>query len=56
MSKKLAEIRSILQEHHEEMKNAIPLIASENVTSPAVLFVEENLIPLVRARISIPWF
>ncbi len=36
MSKKLAEIRSILEEHHEMIKNAIPLIASENVTSPAV--------------------
>ncbi|MFX1394113.1 MAG: serine hydroxymethyltransferase [Promethearchaeota archaeon] len=36
MSKKLAEIRSILLEHHEELKNAIPLIASENITSPAV--------------------
>ncbi|MHA1257390.1 MAG: serine hydroxymethyltransferase, partial [Promethearchaeota archaeon] len=36
MSKKLEEIRSILLEHHEEIKNAIPLIASENVTSLAV--------------------
>ena len=36
LSKKIAEIRSILQEHHEMIKNAIPLIASENVTSPAV--------------------
>lgn len=36
MSKKIEEIRSILMEHHQEIKNAIPLIASENVTSPAV--------------------
>ena len=36
MSKKLAEIRSILEEHHMMINNAIPLIASENVTSPAV--------------------
>ena len=36
MSNKLEEIRSILLEHHEEIKNAIPLIASENVTSLAV--------------------
>ena len=36
MSKKLEEIRSILMEHHDEISNAIPLIASENVTSPAV--------------------
>ncbi|MFO7794777.1 MAG: serine hydroxymethyltransferase [Promethearchaeati archaeon] len=36
MSKKLTEIRSILQEHSNMLKNAIPLIASENVTSPAV--------------------
>ena len=36
MSKKLADIRNILLEHHEEIKNAIPLIASENITSPAV--------------------
>jgi glycine hydroxymethyltransferase len=36
LSKKLAEIRSILMEHHELFKNSIPLIASENITSPAV--------------------
>ena len=36
MSQKLDEIRSLLQEHHEMMNNAIPLIASENITSPAV--------------------
>jgi len=32
----ITKIRSILQEHHNELKNAIPLIASENITSPAV--------------------
>lgn len=36
MSNKLSEIRSILEEHHEMISKAIPLIASENVTSPAV--------------------
>jgi len=36
MSKDIEEIRSILMEHEEMFKNAIPLIASENVTSPAV--------------------
>ena len=36
MSKRLAEIRSILEKHHDMFKNAIPLIASENITSPAV--------------------
>ena len=36
MSKKLEEIRSILIEHHEDIREAIPLIASENVTSLAV--------------------
>ena len=36
MSKKIAEIRSILQAHSELFQNAIPLIASENITSPAV--------------------
>ncbi len=36
MSKKLAEIRSILEEHHAMISKAIPLIASENITSPAV--------------------
>jgi len=30
------EIRSILEKHHNYWRNAIPLIASENVTSPAV--------------------
>jgi len=34
--KKVAEIRNFLKEHHEWFKNAIPLIASENITSPAV--------------------
>ena len=36
MKDKIEEIRSILIEHHETLKNAIPLIASENITSPAV--------------------
>jgi glycine hydroxymethyltransferase len=36
LSKKLSEIRSILQEHHAMISKAIPLIASENITSPAV--------------------
>jgi glycine hydroxymethyltransferase len=36
VSKKIEEIRSILMEHHDEIQKAIPLIASENVTSPAV--------------------
>jgi glycine hydroxymethyltransferase len=36
MSKKVSEIRSILEEHHEMISKSIPLIASENVTSPAV--------------------
>ncbi|MFX1320693.1 MAG: serine hydroxymethyltransferase [Promethearchaeota archaeon] len=36
MSKKLSEIRKLLMEHHEWFKNSIPLIASENITSPAV--------------------
>ncbi len=36
MSNKLAEIRLILQEHSKMLKRSIPLIASENVTSPAV--------------------
>ena len=36
MSEKIEELRNILMEHHEEFKNAIPLIASENITSPAV--------------------
>lgn len=36
MSKKLEEIRNLLVEHHDLFKQAIPLIASENITSPAV--------------------
>lgn len=36
MKKKVAEIRDILQEHHDWFQKSIPLIASENVTSPAV--------------------
>ncbi|MFX1276868.1 MAG: serine hydroxymethyltransferase [Promethearchaeota archaeon] len=36
MNKKLETIRSILMEHHEEISKSIPLIASENITSPAV--------------------
>ncbi|MGV9197375.1 MAG: serine hydroxymethyltransferase [Promethearchaeia archaeon] len=36
MSEKISEIRSILKTHHKEIKKSIPLIASENVTSPAV--------------------
>jgi len=36
LNKKLEEIRSILMEHHEEISKSIPLIASENITSPAV--------------------
>ncbi|MFX0071435.1 MAG: serine hydroxymethyltransferase [Candidatus Hermodarchaeota archaeon] len=36
LKSKLEEIRAILQEHHEEINKSIPLIASENVTSPAV--------------------
>jgi len=36
LSKKLSEIRKLLMEHHEWFKNSIPLIASENITSPAV--------------------
>jgi len=36
VEKTLLEIREILMEHHKEINNAIPLIASENVTSPAV--------------------
>ncbi|MFX0028279.1 MAG: serine hydroxymethyltransferase [Candidatus Hermodarchaeota archaeon] len=36
MSKKVAEIREILMEHHDWFKKSIPLIASENITSPAV--------------------
>ncbi len=36
MKKKLSEIRNLLQEHHEWFQKSIPLIASENITSPAV--------------------
>jgi glycine hydroxymethyltransferase len=36
VKKKLSEIRNILLEHHEWFQKSIPLIASENVTSPAV--------------------
>ncbi|MEJ2278793.1 MAG: serine hydroxymethyltransferase [Candidatus Lokiarchaeota archaeon] len=36
MESKLNEIRGILQKHHDLFKNAIPMIASENITSPAV--------------------
>ncbi|MGQ4874824.1 MAG: serine hydroxymethyltransferase [Promethearchaeia archaeon] len=36
LSKKLEKIREILIEHHNVMQKAIPLIASENITSPAV--------------------
>jgi len=36
LSKKVHEIRKLLMEHHDWFKNSIPLIASENITSPAV--------------------
>ncbi len=36
MKKKVAEIRNLLQEHHDWFQKSIPLIASENITSPAV--------------------
>ncbi len=36
MKKKVAEIRTLLQEHHDWFQKSIPLIASENITSPAV--------------------
>jgi len=36
LKKKVAEIRNLLVEHHEWFQKAIPLIASENITSPAV--------------------
>ncbi|TES98090.1 MAG: serine hydroxymethyltransferase, partial [Promethearchaeota archaeon] len=36
MNKKVEEIRNILIEHNEFFSKAIPLIASENITSPAV--------------------
>ncbi|MBY8983637.1 MAG: serine hydroxymethyltransferase [Candidatus Lokiarchaeota archaeon] len=36
MQKKIAEIRELMIKHHEWFKESIPLIASENITSPAV--------------------
>jgi glycine hydroxymethyltransferase len=36
LKKKIEEIRNILIEHNKLFKNSIPLIASENITSPAV--------------------
>ena len=36
MTNKITEIRELLIEHHDWFKRAIPLIASENITSPAV--------------------
>ena len=36
MKKKVEEIRNILIEHNKFFNNSIPLIASENITSPAV--------------------
>jgi glycine hydroxymethyltransferase len=36
LNKKLDEIRNYLNSHHDMIQSAIPLIASENVTSPAV--------------------
>jgi glycine hydroxymethyltransferase len=36
LKKKIEEIRNILIEHHDLFQTAIPLIASENITSPAV--------------------
>jgi glycine hydroxymethyltransferase len=36
VKEKLSEIRNLLLEHHEWFQKSIPLIASENVTSPAV--------------------
>jgi len=36
LKKKVAEIRDLLLEHHEWFQKSIPLIASENITSPAV--------------------
>ena len=36
MREKIEEIRKILMEHNEVFNKAIPLIASENITSPAV--------------------
>jgi glycine hydroxymethyltransferase len=36
LNRKIADIRSILQDHSNLFQKAIPLIASENITSPAV--------------------
>jgi len=36
MQKKVTEIRELIIKHHEWFKQSIPLIASENITSPAV--------------------
>ena len=36
MQKKVTEIRELMIKHHEWFKESIPLIASENITSPAV--------------------
>ena len=36
MKEKVSEIRNLLQEHHNWFSRSIPLIASENITSPAV--------------------
>jgi glycine hydroxymethyltransferase len=36
MQKKVSEIRDLMIKHHEWFKASIPLIASENITSPAV--------------------
>ncbi|MHA1458680.1 MAG: serine hydroxymethyltransferase, partial [Promethearchaeota archaeon] len=36
MNKKVEEIRRILIQHNELFSKSIPLIASENLTSPAV--------------------
>ncbi|MFX1418064.1 MAG: serine hydroxymethyltransferase [Promethearchaeota archaeon] len=36
MNKKVVDIRNILLKHHLWLQNSIPLIASENITSPAV--------------------
>ncbi len=36
MKKKIEEIRNLLLKHNELFSNSIPLIASENITSPAV--------------------
>jgi len=36
LKKKIEKIRNLLMEHHDWFKHSIPLIASENITSPAV--------------------